>query len=84
MPSVAASHAPRAGLAAVLRRRAFYGSGAALLDARHPGVVRHADVSVFSLVPWLLGIVVRPWLAAARGRRVGGRGAADAALAAGR
>ncbi|MHA3702181.1 mycofactocin biosynthesis glycosyltransferase MftF [Jatrophihabitans sp. YIM 134969] len=65
VPSVAVWHAPRPSLRAVLQRRRFYGSGAALLDARHPGVVRHADVSVFSIVPWLLGIAVRPWLAVA-------------------
>ena len=65
LPSVVAWHEPRATLGKVLRRRQFYGSGAALLEARHPGVVRHADVSVFSFVPWLLGILVRPWLAVA-------------------
>ncbi len=65
VPSVVAWHEPRASLRKVLRRRQFYGSGAALLEARHPGVVRHADVSVFSFVPWLLGTAVRPWLAIA-------------------
>lgn len=63
VPSVVAWHEPRATLGEVLRRRQFYGSGAALLEVRHPGVVRHADVSVFSFVPWLLGLAVRPWIA---------------------
>lgn len=61
-PHVTVWHAARPSLAAVLRRRAFYGTGAADLDARHPGAVRHADVSVFSLVPWLLGVLVHPAL----------------------
>lgn len=64
-PSVVAWHEPRATLGKVLRRRRFYGTGAALLEARHPGVVRHADVSVFSFVPWLLAIAGRPRLALA-------------------
>ena len=63
VPSVVAWHEPRATLRQVLRRRQFYGSGAALLEVRHPGVVRHVDVSVFSFVPWLLGLAVRPWIA---------------------
>ncbi|MGX7680211.1 glycosyltransferase [Jatrophihabitans sp. DSM 45814] len=64
-PSVVVCHASVPSLAAVLRRRYDYGTGAALLDQRHRGLLRHADVSIFSLVPWLLGISGHVRLAAA-------------------
>ena len=60
VPSVVVWHAPRATVRQVLGRRRFYGSGAALLEQRHPGVVRHADVSVWSFVPAALALVGFP------------------------
>ena len=54
---VVAGHRARGSLAEVLRRRFEYGTSAGALDRRHPGSVRHADVSVWSLLP-LAGLVV--------------------------
>jgi mycofactocin system glycosyltransferase len=61
-PGVTVLHVPRTDLGAVMRRRYLYGTSAALLDERHPGVLRHADVSVWSVLPWVVGILVRPWV----------------------
>lgn len=50
---VVVRHGPRRGVLHGLRRRAAYGASAAPLDARHPGQLRHLQVSVWSAVPWL-------------------------------
>jgi mycofactocin system glycosyltransferase len=59
-PDVVCQHRPRPTLAAVVRRRFDYGTSAAALERRHPGTLRHADVSIWSFAPWLLGVVVHP------------------------
>jgi mycofactocin system glycosyltransferase len=59
-PDVICQHRPRPTLAAVVRRRFDYGTSAAALERRHPGTLRHADVSIWSFAPWLLGVVVHP------------------------
>jgi mycofactocin system glycosyltransferase len=56
-PDAVAGHRARGSLAAVIRRRFEYGTSAGALDLRHPGSVRHADVSVWSLLP-VVGLVV--------------------------
>jgi mycofactocin system glycosyltransferase len=61
-PTVHVGHRPRGTLAAALNRRRLYGTGAADLAGRHPGTLRHVDVSVWSLGPWLLAVGVRPAL----------------------
>lgn len=65
LPDVRVGHRPRGSLAAALHRRREYGTSAADLSRRHPGALRHVDVSVWSFAPWLLGIVVHPLLGAA-------------------
>jgi mycofactocin system glycosyltransferase len=57
-PAVTVRHSPRRGAGAVLRRRFAYGTGAALIDERHPGTLRHAEVSGLALVPWLAGLAL--------------------------
>jgi hypothetical protein len=52
-----AGHQARGSLGEVIRRRFEYGSSAGALDRKHPGIVRHADVSVWSLLP-VIGLVV--------------------------
>jgi hypothetical protein len=59
-PDVICRHRPRPTLAAVVRRRFDYGTSAAALEQRHPGTLRHADVSIWSFAPWLLGVAVHP------------------------
>jgi len=59
-PDIICRHRPRPTLAAVVRRRFDYGTSAAALERRHPGTLRHADVSIWSFAPWLLGVVVHP------------------------
>ena len=59
-PDVVALHQPRPSLWSVLRRRYDYGTSAAALERHHPGAIRHADVSVWSLAPWLLAALIRP------------------------
>jgi mycofactocin glycosyltransferase len=59
-PDVVCLHRPRPTLAAVVRRRFHYGTSAAALERRHPGTLRHADVSIWSFAPWLLGVAVHP------------------------
>jgi hypothetical protein len=59
-PRILVAHRPRTSLRRVLSRRSFYGESIGLLEVRHPGTIRHADVSVWSLVPWLLGLAVHP------------------------
>ena len=44
----------------MVRRRFHYGTSAAALVRRHPGTLRHADVSIWSFAPWLLGVAVHP------------------------
>lgn len=59
-PDVHVGHRPRGTLAAALNRRRLYGTSAADLAGRHPGSLRHVDVSVWSLGPWLLAVLVHP------------------------
>jgi mycofactocin glycosyltransferase len=60
LPDVGVGHAPRGTLRAALRRRADYGRSAADLGRRHPGALRHVDVSLWSFGPWLVGLLVHP------------------------
>lgn len=61
-PDVLVGHRARATLLASLDRRRVYGSSAADLGRRHPGSLRHVDVSVWSFAPWLLGMAVHPFI----------------------
>lgn len=65
VPEVRVGHRPRGSLLAALDRRRVYGSSAADLSRRHPGALRHVDVSIFSFGPWLLGLMVQPLLGVA-------------------
>ena len=60
LPDVRVGHRPRGSLLAALDRRRVYGSSAADLGRRHPGALRHVDVSIWSFGPWLLAIAVHP------------------------
>jgi len=60
MPDVRVGHRPRASLWGALRRRADYGTSAADLGRRHPGSLRHVDVSIWSFGPWALGVLIHP------------------------
>lgn len=59
-PDVHVGHRPRGTLVAALNRRRLYGTSAADLAGRHPGALRHVDVSVWSLGPWLAAVLVHP------------------------
>ncbi|WP_420124688.1 glycosyltransferase, partial [Nakamurella sp.] len=59
-PDVHVGHRPRGTLTAALNRRRLYGTSAADLAGRHPGALRHLDVSIWSLGPWLLAVLVHP------------------------
>ena len=59
-PDVRVGHRPRGTLTAALNRRRLYGTSAADLAGRHPGTLRHLDVSIWSLGPWLLAVLVHP------------------------
>ena len=39
-----------------MKRRHFYGTSAALLSRQHSGRVSHLEISVWTLVPWLVGL----------------------------
>jgi len=67
LPDVRVGHRPRGSLLAALDRRRVYGKSAADLGRRHPGALRHVDVSVWSFGPWLLGVLVHPALGVAAG-----------------
>lgn len=73
-PDVRVGHRARGTLFASLDRRRVYGSSAADLGRRHPGALRHVDVSVWSFAPWLLGMAVHPFI----GLAAAGAGAAIA------
>jgi mycofactocin system glycosyltransferase len=63
-PAAEVAHEHPATTAAWLRRRAFYGTGAALLAARHGDAVAPVIVSPWSAVAWglvLTGAVRRSW-----------------------
>lgn len=64
-PEIAVLHSPRSSVAAALRRRVLYGRSAASLAARHPGSLQHVDVSVWSVVPWIVAMVGQPAAATA-------------------
>ena len=66
-PDVVAVHEPRTSFRAVLARRFAYGLSTADLDRRRPGSVRHAEVSIWSLAPWLLAVLVHPAAGVAAG-----------------
>lgn len=51
-PESTVVHADRPTWRALARQRAFYGSAAAPLDARHPSLVSPVDVNVWSLASW--------------------------------
>ncbi|SNS84362.1 mycofactocin system glycosyltransferase [Geodermatophilus pulveris] len=55
-PSAAVAHDHRSATGAWLRRRAFYGTGAALLAARHGPVVAPVVVSPWSAAAWALAL----------------------------
>lgn len=55
--TVVARHGPRRSVLHSLRRRAVYGTSVAPLDARHPGQLRHLQISVWSALPWLIAVV---------------------------
>jgi mycofactocin glycosyltransferase len=59
-PSVVVTHEPRPRILEALDRRRYYGTSAASLSLRHPGKARHADVSVWSLIPWAVAVGVSP------------------------
>lgn len=59
-PDVHVGHRPRGTITAALNRRRLYGTSAADLAGRHPGALRHVDVSIWSLGPWLLAVLVHP------------------------
>lgn len=61
-PDVHVGHRPRGTLIAALNRRRLYGTSAADLAGRHPGALRHVDVSIWSLAPWSLAVLVHPAL----------------------
>jgi mycofactocin system glycosyltransferase len=65
LPDVRVGHRPRGSLVAALDRRRVYGTSAADLGRRHPGALRHVDVSVWSFAPWLIGVVLHPLLGVA-------------------
>jgi mycofactocin system glycosyltransferase len=79
-PDLVCVHRARPTLRSVMLRRFQYGCSAGPLELRHPGTVRLADVSIWSLVPWLLGLLIRPWLglvAAAAGVAISPKGLPD-------
>ena len=59
-PDVHVGHRPRGTIIAALNRRRLYGTSAADLAGKHPGTLRHLDVSIWSLGPWLLAVLVHP------------------------
>lgn len=56
-PEVVVRHAPRIRLGAALRRRYDYGTSAGALDRRHPGRLRHVQVSPSSVLPWAAALL---------------------------
>ena len=49
-------HQDRTSIFRALKRRHFYGTSAALLSRQHSGRVSHLEISVWTLVPWLVGL----------------------------
>lgn len=66
-PAARVAHRHRTGTAALLARRAFYGTGAAPLAGRHG-----ADVAPAVVAPWSLAVAVGVWSAAPAGLAVAG------------
>ncbi|MCC6433915.1 MAG: mycofactocin biosynthesis glycosyltransferase MftF [Acidimicrobiales bacterium] len=64
-PEVVAEHAPRRSWAAWWRQRVGYGSAAAPLAQRHPGLVPPVQVSAWSAAAWLAVAAGHPLLGAA-------------------
>ncbi len=74
-PRSAVAHQHRIQLRPWFRRRMHYGTSAAVLEARHPGVVRPLNVSRWTAAAWLAAAAGSPAAGAAIG------GAATALLA---
>lgn len=51
-PEVEVVHDARQSVRAVLLRRRDYGTSAGLLDLRHPGQLRHLELSPWQALPW--------------------------------
>ncbi|MEU2349695.1 mycofactocin biosynthesis glycosyltransferase MftF [Modestobacter sp. NPDC049651] len=60
-PAAQVAHDHRARPAEWLRRRAFYGTGAALLARKHPGAVAPVVVSPGAASVWLLAVLGGRW-----------------------
>ncbi|WNV75491.1 mycofactocin biosynthesis glycosyltransferase MftF [Geodermatophilus sp. DSM 44513] len=74
-PSAAVAHDHRSATGAWLRRRAFYGTGAALLAARHGPVVAPVVLSPWTAAAWALVLTGRrPGVLAAAGVLAGATG----------
>lgn len=56
-PRAEVAHDHRTGLQALLRRRMQYGTSAATLDQRHPGLVPPAVLSPWSVLAWGLALL---------------------------
>ncbi|MTD15490.1 mycofactocin system glycosyltransferase [Nakamurella sp. YIM 132087] len=65
LPDIAVAHRPRGTLTAALARRVDYGRSAADLGRRHPGALRHVDISAWSFAPWAAAILIHPAAGAA-------------------
>jgi mycofactocin system glycosyltransferase len=66
-PRSVVHHRPRTGWRAWLRQRVAYGSSAAPLARRHPGVLAPLRISGWSLATWALAALGRPFAALAIG-----------------
>jgi mycofactocin system glycosyltransferase len=66
-PSLVVTHEPRPQILDAIARRRYYGTGAASLSRRHPGKVRHVDVSIWSFIPWAVAVGLSPPLGCAMG-----------------
>lgn len=64
-PEVEVRHGARTSVRAALGRRRAYGTSAALLDVRHPGALRHLQLSTWTALPWLAVLSAQPVPAAA-------------------
>ena len=60
-PAARVAHDHRVTVAGWLRRRAFYGTGAALLAARHGAAVAPLVISPWSLAAWALPVLGGRW-----------------------
>ena len=65
LPDVRVGHRPRGSLLAALEPPPGVRHERCRPGRRHPGALRHVDVSVWSFGPWLLGVLVHPLLGVA-------------------